>query len=732
MSANQPIPLLYSGQAGQYFGTEYEGLPATVHSTVQALGQLLADRGLRYLGQLTCSQFANVGVYAYATADQRVAVTIMSGQSGLQGIDCVSKFADGSFLTTTTVKVLPGIYDKQRLFRVSFPGLTAVELLAQHLTTVQDLEQQYGPANSGFEDLLAIAQLVDEYTLRQTSNDDHGILEFMNGFAQGSMAQVMQAGSDDVPDDEDEDDEDDEDSDCIEYDEEEATPLVQAILQDDFAGVEQFLADGVELNPSGWNCYLPLVAAVFRGNPEIIQRLIIAGAKVDQLDCEINARPLGMAIKQNRPDLVQLLLDAGASPEGGDIEQTALSVAAEKANLALVQMLLAAGADPNAGMEDDYRVIMSAALNGHLEIVNCLVTHGADVNAWSQGETAIMSAARNGHQAVYDYLYPLLNEETRRHVDKHGPKAMARGSKSRERQANKLEEKLGTAAMYGNLAKVQQLLAEGAEANTITECGKSPLILAAMYGHKSTMAALLDAGADPNLGSDQEFEEGQTALMNISSSFFAGNRAEVIQFLADRGANLNAQDDKGRTALMMAGENADSVKVLLAAGADPNIRDHAGNTAMMLGSWAVQQLLRQAGASQDGLNDVALVEVTDLVKLEELIQAGANVNYGDGSALVSASGGGNWAIVDRLILAGADVNLGWKTGFTPIARAAYAGYFNVVERLLEAGADPFQRCHDGDYYDALEYAQMGKDEGNYKDRNYDAVITLLNRCRSAQ
>jgi ankyrin repeat protein len=391
-------------------------------------------------------------------------------------------------------------------------------------------------------------------------------------------------------------------------------------------------------------------------------------------------------------------------------------------------MLLDAGADPNSGMEDDYRVIMSAALYGNLPIVQRLIEHGADVNAWSQGETAVMSAARNAHQAVYDYLYPFLDDETRRHADKHGPKDIARGIKQKQRSANKLAEKLGTAALYGNLSQVQQLLSEGANANVLTKSGKSPLIYAAMYGHKAVITALLNAGADPNLSGEAEHEDGQTALMEIASSFFAGNRVDVIKHLVDRGADVNAQDEKGRTALMIAGSNTDSVKALLEAGADPDIRDRTGKTAIMLGTWAVQRLLRQAGASEAGLNDVALAEAAgmgDLAKLEQLIQARADVNYDDGAALVNSSGKGNLTIVDRLLQAGADVNLGWKTGFTPIAKAAYAGYLSVVERLLEAGANPFQRAFDGDGDDALEYAQLGKLEGNYKDRDYDAVIALL-------
>ncbi len=69
----------------------------------------------------------------------------------------------------------------------------------------------------------------------------------------------------------------------------------------------------------------------------------------------------------------------------------------------------------------------------------------------------------------------------------------------------------------------------------------------------------------------------------------------------------------------------------------------------------------------------------------------------------------------------------WKSGSTPIASAAYAGYLRVVQKLLAEGANPFQRTHDDEFDDALDYARTGKYEGNHKERDsdYAAIIELL-------
>ena len=723
----------YDGQDGNYHGVVSSDLQGDVSCDLQAINQLLVDRGCIYLGRLHCSQFSQIVIDAYATLEHHVAISVMTDESGLVGIDCVSKFIDESFLTTTTTQVIQNAYDEQRLFRVSFPQLDALALLEQHLSLVPDFEKKYGEAQTTLTDLLTIAHLIDEYSTRQKSNIGHGFFKFAGAFAQARVSEMMGDVDEDSEYDDDEYD-DDEYKELIEYDEEEVSPLIRAILHDDLAEVKALIEAGTNLEPSGWDEQVPLVAAVYHGNPDIIQMLMTAGVDLDRLDCSVNARPLGMAIKKNRSDLVRFLLDGGASPEGGDIEDTALAVAINQNNLPILQLLMEGGANPDAGMEDDYRAIMLAALLGRLEMVQLLVTHGADVSAWSQGETAIMSAAQNAHQTVYDYLYPLVDVGTRRYADKHGQKEIANAIKRKAREKNKLAMKLGDAALFGKLSKVQQLIAIGADPNSMTKTGKSALMCAAMYGHTAVISALLTAGADPNLQGDEEFDEGQTALMYIASSFFAQNRSEVIQLLVENGADVNIQDDKGKTALHHAGRNSDAVRALIEAGSDIDILDNDGNTALMLGSFAIQQLLRQAGASEIGINDVALVEAVrqeDVAKVDELLQAGANINYQDGAALVAAASQGNIEIIDRLIQSGADVNLGWRTGFTPIANAAYKGYLNVVERLLTLGADPFQRTHDEGFYDALDYAQKGQAEGHYKGTDHDhaAVIELLSQLQ---
>jgi TIR domain/Ankyrin repeats (3 copies)/Ankyrin repeat len=162
------------------------------------------------------------------------------------------------------------------------------------------------------------------------------------------------------------------------------------------------------------------------------------------------------------------------------------------------------------------------------------------------------------------------------------------------------------AACMNNSAQVAiALVRRGANVNAKAEDGSSPLIIACHRGYLDLVYALLEKDGDLE---EQERFRGGTALMKAAE---VGN-VEIVQALVERGADVNARDAGGRTALMRAADVyryhptdrlAATVRTLLGGGADINAVDHEGLTALAIARHGpaktdVVDMLIKAGATE--------------------------------------------------------------------------------------------------------------------------------------
>ena len=84
---------------------------------------------------------------------------------------------------------------------------------------------------------------------------------------------------------------------------------------------------------------------------------------------------------------------------------TALHLAAGMGHLQVVQCLVSSGADVNMKNKYGYTALHEAAREGHLQVIQHLLSSGADVNMKNRrGETALHRAANRGHLQVVIYL----------------------------------------------------------------------------------------------------------------------------------------------------------------------------------------------------------------------------------------------------------------------------------------------------------------------------------------
>ena len=240
------------------------------------------------------------------------------------------------------------------------------------------------------------------------------------------------------------------------------------------------------------------------------------------------------------------------------------------------------------------------------------------------------------------------------------------------------------ASYHDNADAARLLIDSDANVNATTDLGVSPLWLAAENGNLEIANLLLEAGADPNIA----LLSGETIVMTAAQS---GN-GDVVRALLAAGADPNAAVTREQTALMWAANrgHADAVAALIEYGADVQARslvreqfvksekeqdshpvymywiEEGGNTALMFAA--------RAG---------------DLQSARLLVAAGSEVNEGNafGTApLIMAVHGGNPALLEMLLEAGADVD-GDGPGHTALHAAVLRGDLAAVEVLLAYGAD---------------------------------------------
>ncbi|CAE7427820.1 ANKRD50 [Symbiodinium sp. CCMP2592] len=260
---------------------------------------------------------------------------------------------------------------------------------------------------------------------------------------------------------------------------------------------------------------------------------------------------------------------------------------------------------------------------------------------------------------------------------------------------------LGGPAM---LLRVRQLLQQNADPNAPGRLGKTALICTALEnGHLEVVEALLKAGAQ----TEARDENGGTALITAASKL--SSNLKVVEALVKAGAQLDARSDNGFTALMSAAEigHVKVVEALVKAGAQLETRSERGFTALggaaEEGNVQVVQVLVKARAqlearTKDG--STALIRAAgagQLAVLQVLVQAGAQLeprNEKGVTALLSAAYQGQSASVEALVRARAQLEARVQEGSTALTIAAFQGHLAVVEVLVKAGVELEARSKD--------------------------------------
>ena len=324
------------------------------------------------------------------------------------------------------------------------------------------------------------------------------------------------------------------------------TALMWATAESHDDIMRALIAAGADIGAASHLGFTPLLFAARNSDLEAGRLLVEAGADVNQIGSD-GTSPIALAIVSGNAEFADFLLAEGADPNGRMQGVSALHAAAGNVDmwirdwLRTRQISIALAARRTQGLPQHER----------LEMVEALLAAGADPNprtdvsttaeAWVSGR----KGAREGHSIGTGNLRDAT------------PLWIAAYRANRPpRQRADLPTDDADLSDGGDAARIVRVLLEaGADPTLTTADGTTPLMVAAGIGHstfrkglqqsppspsaEAVVRMLIEAGADVTATN----EAGFTALHGAA---FRGLN-EVVTYLVEHGADIDAQDYRERT-----------------------------------------------------------------------------------------------------------------------------------------------------------------------------------------
>jgi ankyrin repeat protein len=354
------------------------------------------------------------------------------------------------------------------------------------------------------------------------------------------------------------------------------TALHWAAYHDDGPLTTQLLKAGAHADAANRYGVTPLAVACTNGNAEIVALLLEAGADANTA-LHGGETVLMTAARTGKPGSVKALLSRGALVNARDRKgQTALMWAAAEGHAEVVSLLLATKADFKSALPSGFTPLLFAAREGRLDVVRVLLKAGADINDAIPGKKGVPRGPKPGTgvllMAVENGHFELAIELVKAGADPNDQRAGygALHMISWVRKPSRGDDEEGDPPPIGSgkltsLEFVKEMVAHGAKVNLPSKVGVSgrgilnrpgatPFLAAASTADVPLMELLVKLGADPLLA----------------------NAQHTIPLLAAAGVGVGAPEEAPGTEP----DVLEAVKLLLKLGADVNAVDDNGETAM--------------------------------------------------------------------------------------------------------------------------------------------------------
>jgi ankyrin repeat protein len=384
----------------------------------------------------------------------------------------------------------------------------------------------------------------------------------------------------------------------------------------------------------------------------------------------------------------------------GGIHHTPLHVAVYEGHTEVAQFLL----DHGAAVDDldgwDSTLLHGASRWGHLHMAELLLDRGAVVDALdSKGAPPLHMAY---HFLNFDMMKLLLERGANPNIrDSQETTLLFNAVQTMHIEVVKLllSHRAGVSAPgKTSLHHDLQIFELGGLRKVLMIHGNTSLHFVAQYGSIKTMELLLRLG----IGVDVRDKNDSTPLHGALQT----GHVAAVEILLEWGADVNFRDKQDTSPLQRAiqSRNLEMVQLLLRFGADIHSRDYNNSTplhaTLQWGSITAAEMLLERGAdvnAHDGQDISPLhraVQSQNLEVVQLLLRFGVDIharNFHNSTPLHAASHLGWVAAAEMLLERGADVNTRDEQDISPLHRAVQSRNLETVQLLVRFGADIYAR-----------------------------------------
>ena len=440
--------------------------------------------------------------------------------------------------------------------------------------------------------------------------------------------------------------------------------LLHAIDEGDIRKLSRLLDSGIDVNEFLERGMTALFIAVRAGDEHAVSLLLNRDAEKEPAS-KFEDNPLYDAILLSHPKVIDVLINTKPKYSKRTLNK-ALLLSAEKKNLELLEKFLIAGAKPNAKDNQGRTAFMHITHwplknKNFVPAVQLLLKYTADP----------FMTSRRGESAFNNLIRFHSPTEVALNAQRQALNDIINSAKSIPKTQG--ERGLLWAVKYREPSIAELLLKKDISPNINDKKGVSAIKIAYQVEERFhiekrsvlTLELLLKYGAKAN-------EKLLDKIMWIV--LYNNHSPEVISLLLENGLDPNFNPDSTRNYLETAIKNnkLESARILLAHGANVNL-----DTL----SYSLTRSLYLAA----GTHDVELVRL--------IIKHGAELDAVNTTKLETAlfAAVGNLDILTLLHKAGADINKKNSAGETPLHRAYKKGNRNVIEYLLQHGAEMYSK-----------------------------------------